>query len=445
MALTPGTALRQKRSGDGCDLTDTYKANDGLVFDTHCHLNYPGSNILDVPASATDFSDCVNQCSISPGSLCYGVAYQTDTQECFFKNSDLSLADRRTSHNENFVLGVARRAQLKPLPLHCPYSSGSIHKTPEGQHFEIRCSTNLVGHDICDDDKGVDCSFWHSESLDDCMELCTQAKTPCAAVVFDPTLKLGYANCYEKSSNDTRYLVAQINPVTHTAIALQPSLDSTCTTNDIRTTNAGKNFRLSCNENYIDNDIEPPSPFHTHTLDECLETCVRYNGDDGEKCIAVVWVWNWDSSFNNCWLKSSLGPPTLQTGIVTATLIGEESGGRQKKKGNGGNGGNGINGTNGVHGNDTGNGGGKSIGGSASDEAQGSGSQTWIAGPVIGTVAAAALLLILFYWWRQRRAEKPSAVSPIETKFPYTGADVAGMFSAPHRRHCEQQSSLQKV
>lgn len=101
--------------------------------------------------------------------------------------------------------------------------------------------------------------------------------------LFETASQIGIAN------------TVQLDPIT-----------SACISNgqNVTTTDNGLQFLVNCDTNIINLDVcDNSAPFcrsHAASLDECIEYCSTFH----PLCTAVVWNWNQQNGFTNCYPKS---------------------------------------------------------------------------------------------------------------------------------------------
>jgi hypothetical protein len=178
-------------SAISCNET-SYTTPKGLGFSLYC--NSDQTNIGDIDgAGADNVEDCLNQCSTHPNHLCGAAAFDTTTLQCFFKNSSVT-SDGAVTRN-GWLLGIANETQLQPIAGTCS-NDGQTQKTQNRLAFSISCDQTVGGYDLCPD-SAPDCRI-HTNNFEDCLEYCSTTHPLCTGVAWDPTLKLGYQNCYPK-------------------------------------------------------------------------------------------------------------------------------------------------------------------------------------------------------------------------------------------------------
>jgi len=179
--------------------------------------------------------------------------------------------------NEATHLAVGRIYQLSPLASACPFGNLSNQNTPDNETFEIHCGGDIAGEDMCGPlgSLGPQCPYkQHTDTLGECMELCSDFHPYCAAAGWDHEMVNGYGNCYLKAFVDT----TQENEVTWTylAIAKTNNITSTCSNGQYNPTNEAT-FELTCDTALTGNDI---NVFHSNSVNECFNSCAEAAAQD---------------------------------------------------------------------------------------------------------------------------------------------------------------------
>ncbi|KAF1990060.1 hypothetical protein K402DRAFT_247218 [Aulographum hederae CBS 113979] len=412
------TQSLQERADPSCTGGD-YISKDGLHFDIKCDANYAGDDLLSDPdhTSASDLEDCMEQCAVINGAICYGVAFRYGDGACFMKGDNITISDSRDSPDSH--IGVARTSQFQGPDPSCPYRTGSTHNSTNGEPFEIQCNTDMPGSDLAP----FNFPTWpiHADSLDECMDVCSTALGQfCAAVAYNPGMEHGYANCYPKTTSDAR-TVADGDVTTHFAIAKPPQLENTCDANTNITVN-GENFRIFCNQDRAARDL---AQVHEDSFRDCMGTCATWNAANSS-CAAVVFDVEMEKGWTNCYLKSATGSATQLNSFASALLVngtndGGDGNGNENPDDGSGNGDG-----------DNGNGGGGNDGDSSSSTNVGA-----IAGGVVGGVIGLALLgvLIWFLLRRRRRNNYNKSSSPTVELGDAASAAVVGGVNHHHYKH----------
>lgn len=332
---------------------------------------------------------CMDRCStIRP--LCYGIAFNHDDGTCWFKNKTFTYQSAAATESTDTHLAVARRSDLQGYATDCPYNNGTVHEI-NGANFTVHCNQDILGADYCPME-ALNC-LYHTDSLDDCMNLCTTSITQCSGVVWNPDMKKGFGNCYPKF-NITAGFVARnnentINGISHSAILNYPKIRDTCVSAKVLASSNGTGYTLTCDQDRAGNDL---THYHDTNLTSCIDTCEQYTVGT---CVGVVFDTKMESGFENCYLKSGIGTPNPnREGYILALKGGTVKSGNSTD-GSGDNSGNDNNGND-----NNSNGGSKGLSGGA------------IAGIVIGVVAGLALIAGAVWFFLRRRKSQAQKAAP---------------------------------
>ncbi|KAK3064295.1 hypothetical protein LTS18_008507 [Coniosporium uncinatum] len=375
--------LTSKRANDSCSGRN-FTSKAGLQFDVSCNAQIPSSdNLYNNANSATSLVDCMNQCATNTNDLCYGVTFETDSGNCWLKNSDTSSP----TSNQTTHAAIANTAQFQATTTACGFSSSSMQNSTDGEPFQIYCNTDMGGFDLHPNNFPT----WpiHADSFQECLDVCSQSHDNCAAVAYNPGMEKGYANCYPKSIS-TGNVVPRPNSevVVHFAVADLPSLSSACDPNVQVTANDTSVWDISCNVDRAARDI---IDVHADSLDDCVAQCANWGSN--ADCEAAVWDPKMTKGYLNCYLKAVTGAPRPQQNFQVALKTAQS----------GGNGSVATNGTDdsGVRGESDGDGGGShaSVGAIAGG----------VVGGVVGGLAIAGIAF--FFWRRNRKAKRAGAAA----------------------------------
>jgi len=335
--------------------------------------------------------NCMDLCSASGnknGQICSGIAYNFVEQICYFKNqSILSTTPTRDDQTHS-----AFAININPTPkTACPWTNGSDHSTPNGMDFDVLCNQDMTFNDFCpwfgptstpQRDIGV-CPY-HADSLEECMELCSQTHPACKAVAYDPSMGLGYGNCYPKS--DFSASTYKFNSANHMAVANWPTLNSSCTNGTLYTAPNNKQFTVSCNNNHMFNDL---IEVHSANLSSCIDSCANYSNSTTGDCVGVIFDSTLTSGWENCWLKSANGVANSLAGFHYALMVGN------------------------VPTNTNGSSSGNNTSTGSNSASSSSSSKAWIAGPVVGGIAGIALICAgILYFLRRNKSNQNLALMP---------------------------------
>jgi len=345
----------------------SYTSVEGLEFTLYCKQDATG--LGDINNTGADSPEkCMDLCSQHPLSLCGAAAFDSNESRCYFKNTNITA--RSSNDRDNFVLGVAKAAQLAPYESKCDNVQNQTAKN--GLDFMVYCNQIVVGYDSCTDE-APGCRT-HTSSVEECLDYCSTMHPLCTGVAWDSTVKMGYLNCYPKNTTaDMLTKQRSQKKGWQAAKALLQVATDDCRSNGNGTVvaNNGVGFELACNEDRFGSDIQVS---HVGSYGGCIESCANYTGG---QCVGAVHDGYMVNGYENCYLKSSIGVATPdQQGFTFALRQG---------------------GSNNSTSNST----------SASQQGdKGNGSKAWIAGPVVGGIVVIAIILGLLWWQRKRTREK---------------------------------------
>lgn len=254
---------------------------------------------------------------------------------------------------------VTPGAQLAALNTTCPYANNSMQISSGGLEFKIDCRNDQPYGDYVPtgDDYGI-----HTDTLEECMEKCTEAIPLCRLLTWDPSQISGYANCYLKDHPGGLPAQPEEPLITHSAFAQldATSVNTTCPTNTtfVSATNL-KTFNINCNQY---NDGSNATAIHTKNVNSCMDKCAA-----NSTCVGVAFDSLLGDGFQNCHLKTAIGVSSSVSSYFFATLSGRAP---------------------------------NSTSPSSSSHKK---SQGWIAGPVVGAVVALAIIAALVWCWRRRK------------------------------------------
>jgi hypothetical protein len=239
--------------------------------------------------------------------------------------------------------------------------------------------------------------FYHTETLEECMEICIDQQPLCRAVSWNPTMEIGYANCIPKTGFEAGYtdsLDVGAGPILfHSASMTQiDQIDTKCPERESYTVDAGsanaKGFEVHCGRLNPGTNI---TSLHTQNVTACMDACA--SGNIG--CKAILFDSTLMGGFKNCYLQNTTSVISDQPGATYAVLLDVDIPS-------------------------------SSPGSSDNAPSTSSPSKAWIAGPVAGGVVALALIGFAIFWWRRRKAAKAAG----EEKNVHNG-DGMGYASVP--------------
>ncbi|KAH9206947.1 hypothetical protein DL95DRAFT_484425 [Leptodontidium sp. 2 PMI_412] len=348
----------------GCAET-SYTTPKGLQFSLFCDQDR--TNVGDIDnAGADNVEDCLNQCSMHPGKACGTAAFDSTAQKCYFKNT--TVTEVGAVVREGWTLGVANRTQYQPLPTECS-NNGANQKAQNGLNFTVYCNQTVNGFDACPDD-APECRA-HADTLDECLDICSTLHPICTGVAWDPSLKLGYVNCYPKNSTARIFdnARAEAGDGLRCAKALLEAAPDDCPAaiNGTVIVSSRDSFKLSCGEDRPGNNITSQ---HANSLGDCVNSCAA---DTNASCLGAVFDANMVNGYENCYLKSETGFAVSQAGFTFAL--------RQTSSNTS-----------------------SSDNSTSAPTDKHSSSKAWIAGPIIGAAVAIVIILATIWWFRRKRS-----------------------------------------
>lgn len=324
-------------------------------------------------------ASCMNQCSwFQPA--CFGVTYYTQNQTCSFKSIGInsSYASTTASDNVNVNSALVNVTQMAGLDPTCPYQNNSVINTSEGLPFHIYCNQDMGG--IGDYFPWGVTDRAHTETMMECMELCSHAHPVCLGVSWNADLTSGYGNCYLKSSQGVPTTVGY---VTHTGLVQLPIIDS-CnrSTDEHPITTNDKTFNVSCYGGR--SGSSNVTSMYSANITSCVDACADYSGS--ESCLGVWFDNSFADGFDNCYLLNDTGS---DAGFSNSTFAMLASGTPSNSSSS--------------PSTSTTPSASATNSSSSSGSSGGSSSKAWIAGPVIGGLAAVAIAFAGLFFWRRRR------------------------------------------
>ncbi|KAJ4362970.1 hypothetical protein N0V83_010087 [Neocucurbitaria cava] len=366
---------------DATKCPDSYTSKNGLNFTTYCDQNNPFNDAQD-PFNSPSMQDCMEHCSRywGNGEGCFGVVWVGDTGDCWLRNSSTSTANLK-SETGNYA-ALIQNGDMNPFDESCPNSDLSVNSLPgvEGIQYTTHCGKVIGGYDACFsgypscwDSPYV--GFYHTESLEECLEICIDQHPLCRAVSWNPGLEIGFANCWPKTGfPETLTDPSTKQGVLHSATITQiDTIDSNCPSKTTYSATGNKNFDIHCGQLNTGTNI---TNLHTQNITACMDACAT----NDQKCVGVLFDSTLQGGYKNCYLQNSTAVITDQASATYALLSGSN-----------------IPSSTGT---------GSGSGNNNSSSSGGSKSKAWIAGPVIGAIAALAILGFALFWWRRRKAQR---------------------------------------
>lgn len=279
---------------------------------------------------------------------------------------------------------------MQPLDKDCPAADLSTH-TLGDIGYTVHCGKDIGGFDTCWSGypqclQSPFIGFYHATSLEDCLQVCVKEHPLCRGVVYNPTLELGFANCWPKTGFPTTLDTPGPERGTmHSAtITSLDRIDTSCPSDTSYMAQGNKNFEIHCGQINSGSNI---TSVHTQNITACLDACA--SSDKG--CIGVVFDSTLQGGYQNCYLQNTTSVISNQASATYAVLAGSSVPTSSSSPVPG-----------------------ASNPNNTSDSSSSS-SKAWIAGPVIGGLAAIAIIAFALFWWR-RRKNKAAAVAPVSEK-----------------------------
>ncbi|EED12318.1 tRNA dihydrouridine synthase (Smm1), putative [Talaromyces stipitatus ATCC 10500] len=315
------------------------------------------------------------------------------------------------SDNVNVNSAIANATQMTPYNTACPYQNNSIIESEEGLPFHIICGWDLAGYG--------DYFPWgldyrpHTETMEECMELCAHAHPLCLGVGWNSDLTAGYGNCYLKNSQVGNLVADSYH--THVALVNLPSIDA-CSSITVpqQILSNDKTFNVTCFEGR--SGSSNITSVYSANITGCIDECATYNGP--ESCLGVFYDNSFADGFDNCYLLNATGSANAPFNSTYAELVSDNSNPTSTST---------------------------SSASSNSTDGSSSSSKAWIAGPVVGVVAAVAFVALGVFWWRKRRSGQQQDVkfAPLARNSPPPDKSVV-LAELPQQHNVSEMEDLNK-
>ncbi|KAF2019291.1 hypothetical protein BU24DRAFT_418879 [Aaosphaeria arxii CBS 175.79] len=398
---------------------DSYTSPNGLRFATHCNKRIT----LDADATSIVMDNvvhCMNHCSRywGDGEGCYGLSWREADHKCYLQTSAILgiTADNMTS-DEGFHSAVVNPEDMKPLPSECPGENMSTHDFGNGLTYTLHCDKKIDGYDTCwegySDCKGKPyIGYHHTTSLQECLELCIKERPLCRAVMYNPTLEIGYANCWPKTGWTTDSLKTPKAATVHSAVISSiEQIDTKCPEGNV-VKNDETTWDVQCGKFSSGTNL---TSVHAQNITGCIDACAN----NGNGCVAVMFDSSLEFGYQNCYLQNTTSfisakaevTYAVQAGVSLPTSTPSPSSSSSSSP-------------------SVAPASGASPGAENSPPPAenntngGSPSKAWIAGPVAGGVVGLALIGVGLFWWRRRRSRaygigKRHELGPAPAYSPY--------------------------
>ncbi|CRG85544.1 hypothetical protein PISL3812_02595 [Talaromyces islandicus] len=386
--------------------SNTYTTQNGYQFTTYCGIDLLAAEVgSEVETSMTD---CMEHCSwFQPA--CYGITYYTQNRTCSYKAAGVNSTMLSTSKDDNTNVNsaIANLTQMVSLDITCPYQNNSIIDTSDGMPFQILCDTDMTGYG--------DYFPWgfsytpHTDTMIECMELCSHAHPLCLGISWNPSLVDGYGNCYLKSSQNG-VPEPVIGGSTHSGLVKLPVIDACSSISKQQQISSNdKVFNVTCFEGRVGSSNI--TSVYSANITGCVDQCATYTGPDS--CLAVFYDNSFADGFDNCYLLNATGSETAPLNATYAELVSghnatstpapsssEPSSSEPSSSA-------------------------PSLSTSSSStpssspppsptssgsDNHSSSSKAWVAGPVLSVIAAGAILALGFFWLRKRAGQKQDTI-----------------------------------
>jgi hypothetical protein len=340
---------------------ETVHTEIGLDFRIQCQTRVIATTVRDV--GRDDFDACLEWCSEQANPVAQVCSWSIDGKRCYLKEK--TSFTQALEYSPDYITLFADSAALENRSSDCPYANGTIQSDENGLQYRIFCQTDYPGNDFgctsCSSDSSSNLSTtpFHTDTLLECMNICSWNDPLCYGAVWLGNLVGGYRNCFHKRTNvsdDLTELVRNTN--VSFAMAVLPVANIQCT-DTIYTSPTGAAFNRSCGTNGGGPLLDR---IHAVDFEGCMNACADYQPQHGEdRCATVGYNPTSEGGFFNCNLRPYLSSVTPDPDWRTARMVSN---------------------------NDS------------------SPSRTWIAGAAIGPAVGVALVGALLFWCYRRRKSK---------------------------------------
>ncbi|KAJ8107374.1 hypothetical protein OPT61_g8917 [Boeremia exigua] len=384
------------RADEVCPETG-YRSKNGMSFKTYCKNNNGGNDAMERKwFTSPSMADCMEHCSRywGDGEGCYGVVWREDNK-CWIRNSKTSVAGIKPSTDGTHSALIASDTYAT-LDTACPGTDLSTHTIDDvaGLGYTLHCDKVISGFDACwsgypkpcwdsQHVDGVFVGFYHTKTLEECVRICTDQSPLCKAVSWNPDYSIGFANCWPKTGWDDNSIAAPSGKmgVLHTVtITSFDPVDNKCPSTSTYSTTNNNNFDIHCGQVNEGTNI---TRIHTQNVTSCMDSCATT-----DKCVGVVFDSTLQDGFKNCYLKNTTSTISDKTSVTYAALSGSTIPSSSSTST-----------PNDPASEDT----------NSDNSSSGSGSNAWIAGPVVGGVIGLAIIAGAAFWWNRRKARAAAA------------------------------------
>lgn len=349
---------------------EQYTDKNGLNFYTDCPSDAGSSHANQTyfwSAYEDSAEDCMDSCGVAR-PICYAITYSNGI--CYEYDENLFPPN---ANGSRAIAVASQLAMPDEQALACPYDALSF-QTVGSEQFQIICNQDFGGDggDYCAyEEEPAKCPR-HTETLEECMQFCSEAHPLCKGVSWNADLLDGFGNCYLKQHPEAP---EDTTRATHSALITQKfyqDLSTACPATSPYEA-GGNNYTVACKTGR--EDTQNTTSVHSDSLDACLEECSA--PVVGKDCQGVLFDMSMLLGYDNCYLLNDTGSPSPGGANMTFAEL------TTSNKG--------------------------STGGGSGKDGGGGGSKAWIAGPVIGAVVLIAAVIGGVIWWRRRRARREAS------------------------------------
>ena len=348
------------------------------------------------PFVAGTMQACMEFCSRyrGKGEGCFGVVWRAGDKQCWLRNSNgtsiANLGGTNPGIHSGYIVDVGRA--MAKLDDKCPEPHLSTHTLDSnpGIGYTVYCGKVISNFDTCWSGY-PSCNdppysfFYHATSLTECLELCVKEHPLCRGVSYNPTLEVGYANCWPKTEfGNTLQTPGPDMGVFHSAtITSLDLIDGSCPT-DKKYASHNKAFEIHCGQVNTGTNI---TSIHVTNLTACIDSCAASD----KNCVGVVFDWKLTSGYENCYLKNTTSVisdmSTANYALLTGTALPSSTAPPA------------TNSTNPP----------------GSENEKKESSKAWIAGPVVGGILVVMVVIGVMIFFRRRKTKTQLAEAPAYT------------------------------
>lgn len=328
-------------------------------------------------------TECMERCSryAGNGEGCFGVVWIPSRTECWIRNSTTGTQNLKKVEDAHSALLVD--GQMSTFDTKCPAADGSTNELSgvSGMGYTMNCNKVITGYETCFSGMSKPCfespysGYFHTETMEECIQICVEQHPLCKAVTWSPELKIGYANCLPKTGYPEGGLTSPgaKQGILHSAtITRIDPVNRDCPTEKTFTTTSKATFDIHCGQASSGTNM---TMMHTQNVTACMNACAAT-----DKCVGVVFDSSLAGGFKNCYLQNTTNTVADLSSYMYASLSSKSGNSNDNSNNN------------------------NNSGSNSSTKKSKSKSKAWIAGVVIGAIAALALIAFAIWWFRRRRA-----------------------------------------